>query len=49
MKKILFMASVVLFFNSTVAQNTPEPDYDELDKMLGTIDTSEGLKYLKSN
>ena len=40
MKKILFMASVVLFFNSTVAQNLPDPDYDYLDKMLGDVDTT---------
>lgn len=40
MKKILFMASVMLFFNSTLAQDLPNPDYDELDKMLGNIDTT---------
>ncbi|WP_445453258.1 T9SS type A sorting domain-containing protein [Flavobacterium sp. 25HG05S-40] len=40
MKKNLFMAIVALFFTSAVAQKNPDSDYDELDKMLGTIDTS---------
>lgn len=40
MKKILFMASVILFFNSLTAQNAPNPDYSELDKLLGKIDTT---------
>jgi len=40
MKKILFMASVMLFFNSVTAQITPNPNDNELDKHLGKIDTT---------
>ncbi|MDI1317712.1 hypothetical protein [Flavobacterium sp.] len=40
MKKLFFLAIVALFFNNVVAQDLPNPDYNELDKKLTEIDTT---------